>query len=177
VTRVPDAVFGACFASPYFPWPPPLAPSTPPLAAQLRSWTSQLLRRGLTSRVRSSSASAHHLPCCFQNYLAYCFRAIWRSVGAPLQSQTEAVTNMAAIQKQNRIFTPIVRATLGSREGTLALPRRSSALSGTPNSSETLRHIAIRATVRSPKHPVRLACSTSFGSPLCSSIATVVRQN
>jgi RepB DNA-primase from phage plasmid len=53
---------------------------------------------------------------------------------------------MAAIHKQNQIFTPIVGATLGSREGTLVLPRRSSGLSGTPNSSQTLRHIAIKAT-------------------------------
>ena len=62
VTRKPDTEFGACFARPHSPWSPPLAPSTPPLVAQLRSWTSQLLLRGLTSRVRSSSASAHHLP-------------------------------------------------------------------------------------------------------------------
>ena len=54
VTRLPDTEFGARFTGPHFPWPPPLAPSTPPLAARLRSWTSQLLRRGLTSRVRSS---------------------------------------------------------------------------------------------------------------------------
>ena len=62
VTRKPDTEFGACFARPHSPWSPPLAPSTPPPVAQLRSWTSQLLPRGLTSRVRSSSASAHHLP-------------------------------------------------------------------------------------------------------------------
>ena len=61
-------------------------------------------------------------------------------------SQTVAATNMAAIHKQNQIFTPIVGATLGSREGTLVLPRLSSGLSGTLNSSETLRHIAIKAT-------------------------------
>jgi hypothetical protein len=36
-------------------------------------------------------------------------------------SQTEVATNMAAIHKQNQIFTPIVGATLGSREGTLVL--------------------------------------------------------
>jgi hypothetical protein len=54
VTRKPDTEFGACFARPHSPWPPPLAPSTPPLVVQLRSWTSQLLLRGLTSRVRSS---------------------------------------------------------------------------------------------------------------------------
>jgi hypothetical protein len=33
VTRLPDTEFGACFTGPHFPWPPPLAPSTPPLAA------------------------------------------------------------------------------------------------------------------------------------------------
>ena len=28
--------------------------------------------------------------CCFKNYyLAYCFRAIWRSVGAPLQREPD----------------------------------------------------------------------------------------
>jgi hypothetical protein len=61
-------------------------------------------------------------------------------------SQTVAATDMAAIRKQNQIFTPIVGVTPGSREGTLVLPRRSSGLSGTPNSSQTLRHIAIKAT-------------------------------
>jgi len=52
----------------------------------------------------------------------------------------------AAIHKQNQRLTPLVGATLGSREGTFVLPRRSSGLSGTPNSSQTLRHIAIKAT-------------------------------
>ena len=32
-------------------------------------------------------------------------------------SQTVAATNMAAIHKQNQIFSPFVGATLGSREG------------------------------------------------------------
>ena len=64
----------------------------------------------------------------------------------PNASQTEAATNMAANHKQNQIFTPIVGATLGSREATLFLPGWSSGLSGTPNSPQTLRHIAIKAT-------------------------------
>jgi hypothetical protein len=58
----PILSFGACFAGSHFPRPQPLAPSVPPLVAQLRSQTSQLLQRGLTSRARSSLASAHHLP-------------------------------------------------------------------------------------------------------------------
>jgi hypothetical protein len=83
------------------------------------------------------------------------FRIIWRNVSELFgvvsalrrnASQTEAATNMATIHKQNQIFTTIVGATLGSREGTLVLPRRSSGLSSTPNSSQTLRHIAIKAT-------------------------------
>ena len=86
---------------------------------------------------------------------AVAFRIIWRNVSELFgvvsalrrnASQTVAATNMAAIHKPNQIFTPIVGATLGSREGTLVLPRRSSQLSGTPNSSQTLRHIAIKAT-------------------------------
>jgi hypothetical protein len=28
--------------------------------------------------------------CCFQNYLAQCFRAIWRSVGAPPQREPDS---------------------------------------------------------------------------------------
>jgi hypothetical protein len=57
VTRLPDPVLGACFAGSHFPRPQPLAPSAPPLVAQFRSQTSQLLQRGLTSRARSSLAS------------------------------------------------------------------------------------------------------------------------
>jgi hypothetical protein len=73
------------------------------------------------------------------------FRIIWRNVSELFgvvsalrrnASQTEAATNMATIHKQNQIFTTIVGATLGSREGTLVLPRRSSGLSSTPNSSQ-----------------------------------------
>jgi hypothetical protein len=92
------------------------------------------------------------------------FRIIWRNVSELFAvvsalrrnaSQTEAATNMAAIHKQNQIFTPIVGATLGSREGTLVLPGRSSGLSGTPNSSQTLRHIAIKASKPSVKSSIR----------------------
>jgi hypothetical protein len=62
--------------------------------------------------------------------LSVAFRIIWRNaselfgVMSALRrnaSQTEVATNMAAIHKQNQIFTPIVGATLGSREGTLVL--------------------------------------------------------
>jgi hypothetical protein len=92
--------------------------------------------------------------------VAVAFRIIWRNVSELFgvvsalrrnASQTVAATNMAAIHKQNQIFTPIVGATLGSREGTLVLPRRSSGLSCTPNSSQTLRHIAIKATYQGPQ--------------------------
>lgn len=73
------------------------------------------------------------------------FRIIWGNVSELFgvvsalrrhATQAEAATNMAAIHKQNQIFTPVVGATLGSRERTLVLPRRSSGLNGTPNSSE-----------------------------------------
>jgi hypothetical protein len=80
-------------------------------------------------------------------------------------SQTEAATNMAAIHKQNQIFTPIVGATLGSREGTLVLPRRLSGLSGTPNSSQTLRHIAIKATDRRSTSNQSSSCNLRQPSP------------
>jgi hypothetical protein len=91
-----------------------------------------------------------------RRHTRWAFRIIWRNVSELFgvvsalrrnASQTVAATNMAAIHKLNQIFTPIVGATLGSREGTLVLPRRSSGLSGTPNSSQTLRHIAIKATI------------------------------
>jgi hypothetical protein len=88
-------------------------------------------------------------------WLPVAFRIIWRNVSELFgvvsalrrnPSRTEAATNMAAIHKQNQIFTPIVGATLGSREVTLVLPVGRPGLSGTPNSSQTLRHIAIKAT-------------------------------
>jgi hypothetical protein len=77
--------------------------------------------------------------------LRVAFSIIWRNVSELFgvvsalrrnASQTGAATNMAAIHKQNQRFTPIVGTTLGSRDGTLVLPRRSSGLSGTPNSSK-----------------------------------------
>jgi hypothetical protein len=83
------------------------------------------------------------------------FGIIWRNVSELFgvvsalrrnASQTETPTNMAPIHKQNQIFTLIVGATVSSGEGPLVLPRRSSGLSCTSNSSETLRHIAIKAT-------------------------------
>src|SRR4030088_3247098 len=45
-----------------FPRPLPLAPPTPRRIAPRRSPASQLLRRGLTSHARASSATAPHLP-------------------------------------------------------------------------------------------------------------------
>jgi hypothetical protein len=104
------------------------------------------------------------VPPAYWKSLPVAFRIIWPNVSEPFgvvsalrrnPSQTEAATNMAAIHKQNQIFTPIVGATLGSREGTLVLPRRSSGLSGTPNSSQTLRQIAIKATLLDRRsHPL-----------------------
>jgi hypothetical protein len=72
VACFPGAESGAYLAGPHFPWSPPLAPPTPPRLAP-RSWlrrravplcspASSLLRRGPTSRVRSSSATAPRLP-------------------------------------------------------------------------------------------------------------------
>src|SRR3954468_15254371 len=62
VTRLPGPAPGACFADPRSPWPPSLAPPAPPRLVPLCSSASQLLRRGQTSRVRTSSAMASHLP-------------------------------------------------------------------------------------------------------------------
>jgi hypothetical protein len=61
-TRLPGTEPGTCCAGPHSPWPPPLAPPAPRRIAPLCSSGSQLLRRGLTSHVRASSASAPHLP-------------------------------------------------------------------------------------------------------------------
>jgi DNA invertase Pin-like site-specific DNA recombinase len=58
----------ACFAGPHSPWSPPFAPpaplriAPPQRAGPLCSPASQLLWRGPTSRVRSSSATVPHLP-------------------------------------------------------------------------------------------------------------------
>src|SRR3954468_23351660 len=62
VTRLPGPVPGACFAEPRSPWSPSLAPPAPPRLAPLCSSASQLLRRGQTSRLRASSATASRLP-------------------------------------------------------------------------------------------------------------------
>ena len=65
--------------------------------------------------------------------LPVAFRIIWRNVSELFgvvsalrrnASQTVAATNMAAINQQNQLVTPIVGATLGSRERTLVHPRR-----------------------------------------------------
>src|SRR5258708_10659075 len=101
----------------------------------------------------SSPSLCRHLPSAPCEGLFVALRIIWRNVSELFgvvsalrrnASQTEAATKMAAIHKQNQIFTPIVGATLGSRKGTLVLPRRSSVLSVTPTSSQTLRHMALK---------------------------------
>src|SRR5260370_24721991 len=61
-TRLPGSESGACWLVPCSPWPRPFAPPTPAPVARRRSPASQLLWRGLTSRLCASSASAHHLP-------------------------------------------------------------------------------------------------------------------
>ena len=61
-TRFPGPVPGACFAGPRSPRPPPFAPPAPPPVARPCSPASSLLWRGLTSRVRASSATAPRLP-------------------------------------------------------------------------------------------------------------------
>ena len=61
-TRLAGSVSGACRPVARSPWPPPLAPRTPPPVARPRSLASQLLWRGLTPRPRASSASARRLP-------------------------------------------------------------------------------------------------------------------
>jgi hypothetical protein len=62
VARLPGSEPGACVADPCSPWSPPLAPPTPQLVPQPCSQASSLLRRSLTSPVRSSSATAPRLP-------------------------------------------------------------------------------------------------------------------
>jgi hypothetical protein len=56
-TCFPGSVSGACRARSRSPRPLPLAPPTPPAVACLCSPASQLLRKGLTSHARASSAS------------------------------------------------------------------------------------------------------------------------
>ena len=60
--RFPGSAPGTCFACPRFPRSPPLAPPPPRPVARSCSSASQLLWRGLTSRDRSSSATAPRLP-------------------------------------------------------------------------------------------------------------------
>src|SRR5215472_7040359 len=62
VTRSSGSASGTCFAGSHSPWSPPFAPPTPRRIAPLCSPASQLLWQGPTSRVRSSSATAPHLP-------------------------------------------------------------------------------------------------------------------
>jgi hypothetical protein len=62
MTRLPGSVPGACFAGSHSPRPLPLAPPAPRRIAPRCSPASQLLRQGLTSHVRASSATAPHLP-------------------------------------------------------------------------------------------------------------------
>src|SRR3954452_22526458 len=52
------------------PWSPPLAPQAPPLVAQVCSPASLLLRRGLTSPARASSASTPRLPDADRSLMA-----------------------------------------------------------------------------------------------------------
>jgi hypothetical protein len=88
----------------------------------------------------------------FSELFGVMFRAIWR-VGASTQREPDRSRHEYGgySQVESNVY-PIVGATLGSRERTLVLPRRSSGLSGMPNSSQTLRHIAIKGTSLLP-HP------------------------
>src|SRR5260221_689863 len=61
-TRFPGSVSGTCVALPCSPWSSSLAPPAPPPVAQVCSPASWLLRRGLTSLARASSASTPRLP-------------------------------------------------------------------------------------------------------------------
>jgi hypothetical protein len=61
-TRFPGAEAGTCVALPCSPWSSSLAPPAPPPVAQVCSPASWLLRRGLTSLARASSASTPRLP-------------------------------------------------------------------------------------------------------------------
>ena len=62
VTRRPGPVSGTCFAGSHSPRSRPFAPPAPPPACRFCSQASQLLPPSLTSPVRSSSATAPHLP-------------------------------------------------------------------------------------------------------------------
>src|SRR5258705_839050 len=60
VTRFPGTVPGPCFADAHSPRPPPLAPPTPQPVARLCSLASQLLWRGQTFHLLSSSRTVPH---------------------------------------------------------------------------------------------------------------------
>jgi hypothetical protein len=62
VSRLSGTEPGACGVGPHSPRSPPLAPPTPQRIAPLCSSASRLLWRGQTSRARTSSATAPHLP-------------------------------------------------------------------------------------------------------------------
>src|SRR5712671_5045907 len=92
-TRLPGSESGACWLVPCSPWPPPFAPPTPAPVARRRSPASQLLWRGLTSRLCASSASAHHLPDADQGATALARREISRFPGkerTPMLGSTTA---------------------------------------------------------------------------------------
>jgi hypothetical protein len=61
--------------------------------------------------------------CCFQNYLAYYFRIIWRSVGAPLHHEADSPLDQYDWNSQAESSTyRFSRAFLASREVTLSPP-------------------------------------------------------
>ncbi len=62
VIHDPGSVHGACFAGSRSPRPLPFAPPAPSPVSRFRSPASTLLRQGLTSHARASSASAPRLP-------------------------------------------------------------------------------------------------------------------
>jgi hypothetical protein len=83
------------------------------------------------------------------------FRIIWRNVSElvgvllsrPLQHKQEMPpTKPNPIQPQNQILTLQVLASTASLDGTLPLPRVRPDAEITTNNSETLRHLAIKAT-------------------------------
>jgi hypothetical protein len=87
--------------------------------------------------------------CCFQNYLAQCFRAIWRSVGAPPQREPDSSRHEYAgdSQAESNIYPYSRSNSRFSRRD--ACPSTSVVRTQRyPNSSQTLRHIAIKATLQ-----------------------------
>ena len=75
---MPGSESGACWLVPCSPRPPPFAPPTPAPVARRRSPASQLLWRGLTSRLCALPASAHRLPDADHSLLALARREISR---------------------------------------------------------------------------------------------------